>query len=476
MNIIKDKLLKEGYIVIIFAIIFKVVYSDTTFFWDSINCLSRIAHLIYDNDLSYFVYDKFYDNGDPHIIHFYLATIWTLFGKNLFVTHMAFLPFTVGCFYQVLVLVKNTFKNHDEKGLFTPILISCLITIADTSFLTQTILLGTDVCIIFFSLLTINQIIKDKKKLISLCFICLLITRRGMIISATLMIFYFLNHILKNKENNNIKNLLKHLLPTLPAILLVIVFIILRLKNTGWFFTSEDNAWAGTGDIVNLHQFIKNVIVLIWKNIDFGRFILWFFLIYTTLRYGFRSLISDETKPLWLCYILLQISFSLVTLPITNPFGTRYFITQFVLLSVIVSKILYDNYNKKIYKITMTIIFITLFSGSFWLYPEKIAMNWDCTLKHLSFYELRNECFEYMKEKNIKYSDITSGFCIYGNQEYIDLIKEERIIENKENEKKFYIYSNICNESDEKIDYLNSQFKEVKEFSKNGIFIKILTK
>ena len=62
MNIIKDKLLKEGYILIIFAIIFKVVYSDTTFFWDSINCLSRIAHLIYDNDLSYFVYDKFYDN------------------------------------------------------------------------------------------------------------------------------------------------------------------------------------------------------------------------------------------------------------------------------------------------------------------------------------------------------------------------------------------------------------------------------
>jgi hypothetical protein len=197
-----------------------------------------------------------------------LATIWTLFGKNLFVTHMAFLPFTVGCFYQVLVLVKNTFKNYDEKGLFTPILISCLITIADTSFLTQTILLGTDVCIIFFSLLTINQIIKDKKKLISLCFICLLITRRGMIISATLMIFYFLNHILKNKENNNIKNLLKHLLPTLPAILLVIVFIILRLKNTGWFFTSEDNAWAGTGDIVNLHQFIKNVIVLIWKTLN----------------------------------------------------------------------------------------------------------------------------------------------------------------------------------------------------------------
>ena len=48
--------------------------------------------------------------------------------------------------------------------------------------------------------------------------------------------------------------------------------------------------------------------------------------------------------------------------------------------------------------------------------------------------------------------------------------------ENKENEKKFYIYSNICNESDEKIDYLNSQFKEVKQFSKNGIFIKILTK
>ena len=73
MDTVKNVLFKEGWFFLLIIFIFKVSCFDITFFWDSINCLSRVAHHIYDNGLSYFCYEEKYDNGDPHILPFYIS-------------------------------------------------------------------------------------------------------------------------------------------------------------------------------------------------------------------------------------------------------------------------------------------------------------------------------------------------------------------------------------------------------------------
>ena len=70
--------------------------------------------------------------------------------------------------------------------------------------------------------------------------------------------------------------------------------------------------------------------------------------------------------------------------------------------------------------------------------------------------------------------ELASGFCIYGEQQFIDLsnstIKiESTISPNTE----YYIYSNISNLDDNMIDKLN-EWDCIKEFNSGDIFIKIL--
>ena len=127
-------------------------------------------------------------------------------------------------------------------------------------------------------------------------------------------------------------------------------------------------------------------------------------------------------------------------------------------------------------------IFVLVFfllTGNFFVYfsPEKRAKNWDTTLGHLPFYELRERCFEYMETNNIPYENASAGFCLSGNQRYIDLKPEYRYIYNaeKRHEKQYFIYSNISNLPDEIIDELHdkSQWTLLKKFKKGAVFISL---
>lgn len=473
MDTVKNVLFKEGWFFLLIIFIFKVSCFDITFFWDSINCLSRVAHHIYDNGLSYFCYEEKYDNGDPHILPFYIATLWSLMGKNLIITHLAFLPFTLGCVYQVVQLSRKLFTIGDSNNLLF-FLLSTILILSDTSFLSQIILLGTDVCVIFFALYTVNQILKGGYLTLSVGFVGLLITRRGMIISAVLMITYLLHCYFVQKKEFKLKSFLYDLLPTLPACLFVLLFLVLRYMNVGWVFNNPVTVWAETGDLVTKKELLKNGLVYVWRNLDFGRFAIWGVFLFSVLKS--KKIFFGELKTLWFAYFLLQMAFLIVTLPITNPFGARYFIVQFVLFSAIVSKIVYENFDKKVAKGLMITMIVIVNSGHFWLYPLNISQNWDCTLKHISFYDLRKETFEYLENNGIDYSNVASGFSLYGNQRLIDLKDEDRVIDSEIGDNEYYLYSNICSERDERRSEFCRDWEQVALFQKNDIFIQILKK
>ncbi|MDD4197945.1 MAG: hypothetical protein PHZ12_00865 [Paludibacter sp.] len=121
----------------------------------------------------------------------------------------------------------------------------------------------------------------------------------------------------------------------------------------------------------------------------------------------------------------------------------------------------------------MLIIFAQT-TGHLWIYPDKIAKPWDTTLGHLTYYDLREECFEYIDANNINYNDISAGFCLYGNRRFIELINEDKIVHHEKN-RQYFLYSNISNVEDELINEFEdgNKWQLIKTFKKGFVFIKI---
>jgi hypothetical protein len=113
-------------------------------------------------------------------------------------------------------------------------------------------------------------------------------------------------------------------------------------------------------------------------------------------------------------------------------------------------------------------------TGNLWIYPEKIAKPWDSTLAHLSFYELRKQCFNYIDNESIDYKDVSAGFCLDGNRRFAELIKEDKRVGVKTNNQ-YFIYSNISNVEDSlAVDLQKPQhWTEIKKFEMGFVFITI---
>jgi len=113
-------------------------------------------------------------------------------------------------------------------------------------------------------------------------------------------------------------------------------------------------------------------------------------------------------------------------------------------------------------------------TGHLWIYPEKMAKSWDCTLAHLPYYELRKQCFDYIDRQNMDYERISAGFCLYGDRGFTELNQAGKKVGTQLNNQ-YFIYSNISNLPDEWIDELHNSahWKPLRTFEKWPVHITV---
>ena len=147
-----------------------------------------------------------------------------------------------------------------------------------------------------------------------------------------------------------------------------------------------------------------------------------------------------------------------------------------MLFSFIVCRLVSVVYIGRVREMFFGVMLLCLLGGNFTLYPETIKTNWECTLKHLTFHALREECFEYLEEEGISLESVSSGFSVSGRQDLIFINDSRVVISSDKNESDYYLYSNVCNESDEMIYILREEYERVKRFDNMGVFIELLKK
>jgi hypothetical protein len=461
------------------------------YFWDNIQQTSKEANWYYNTDFSGLLLPSFSevsevsDDGKsdiagtgyhPPLTGFITAVLWKIFGRSLYVS-------SIFIFVCSLILIFNTFKLFSTLFPNKPFGLFILLPLLDTSFLTQLAIASPDILLITAFVTCLRAIVDDKKILLSVAYVFLcLVNARGFFAGVLVFAFFLFYKIIYSKEKITVKQFIRKILPFLPGIVLLFSFFAFYFSRRYWFFSDPGFHSNHYERPESLHQLIKNIAVYAFLLSENGKIFVWLFCLFLIVKFR-RSVIKKaftgrEKSILFLFVSFLLMYFLLVILTQQGGLGSRYHMPSYFLLTVVVFILLDKVRIKRMYG---CIFLLTLFllSGNLWvyLYPEKLAKSWDTTLGHLPFYELREKCFEYMDAGNIPYEETSAGFCLYGNQRYIDLKPEYRYIYTADDmdKKEYFLYSDISNLSDEIIDELHdkSKWNLLKNFRKGPVFISI---
>ncbi len=460
--------------IFLFFILLTVLVSKNIFFWDTIQLGSSHALFFYENNFSSILLPDHIDSGHIPSFGIYLALSWLILGKNLIVSHFAMLPFLFGIVWQTNILVKRFIQPKYSYLALTLIL-------ADATLLAQATLVSPDIILSFLFLLGLNSIFSNKKLLLSISVIFLfLISMRGMMVSiAILLIDIVLNIKFKDIKTTFI-NLTKRSLIYLPALFIFISFNFFHYKMKGWFGYHSDSPWQKSFEFVDFEGFIRNLIILAWRLVDFGRIFVILPIIIIFLILPKKNLFKDK-KFTSILLILFFTVFSLsVTFLIYNSLtGHRYLLPIYLIISLLSAYLIFEKIKiERLKYIIFTILILGLLSGNLWIYPKKISQGWDSTLAHLHYYKIRKKMVKYLNEEKIDFTNVGSAFPNLSEQKYLDLSDDTTAFVNKNLElNKYILFSNIFNDfSDKEIDDLQNKFILKKEFNSFGVFMQLYEK
>ena len=444
------------------ALILTFLVRNNFFFWDTVQLGSIHGQFYFDNNFNSFFLPENIDSGHPPTFGIYLAVVWKIFGKNLAISHFAMLPFLLGVIFYLEKLGKYFFQN----SIFTFAFI--LLLIVDPCLAGQAVLVTPDIVVAFFFLMSLDGILNEKRKILALGIIGLcMISMRGIMVAAAIFSLDFLNYFFILKKEFKLKSVFVNTLPYSLGVGLGMSFLLFHYLKTGWIGYHENSPWAPAFKKVDFAGAVKNMVVLGWRLIDFGRIFLWLVLLILNINI-FRKKQRLDFKTQQLLILFSTLIFFLTPALIIHKMllGHRYLLPIFLIIDFIAVYFIFKYVKTRTWKIAFfTVCLVGLSLGNFWVYPKKISQGWDSTLAHLPYYKLRNEMIDFIEKEEIPFKKIGSAFPNLLSVKFIDLKNSEKHFEEKDLSRQEYIfYSNIFNDfSDEEIDDLEQNWKVVKE-------------
>ncbi len=455
---------KENILFLIMALCYTLLtyfVRDNFFFWDSVQLTSKQAHHFFDGRFSNLLLPDSIDSGHVPIFGAYIALCWTLFGKNLSVSHFAMLPFLFGIIYEMIKLTKHFLE---PRYLFLPVLVLLL----DPTLVAQSTLMGPDIALMYFFLLVLNAILNKKKLLIAFGLVGLmLISMRGVMVSAAL--FCFALYVWRNDEKfiSVFKNIF---LLFLPSVFLFLSYQLYHYYSKSWVFYHVESPWAECFEKADFQGMIKNVFVFMWRLFDFGRLGIYIGISMIFLRYKKVIKISKKLREILILLFLLCTFLGYSFIAYQGLTGHRYILPIYIIVALLICYLI-ENYTmlKVLY---YTSIITCLLLGHFIIYPDNISQGWDSSLAHYPYYSLRKEMNAYLEKNNIPLSNVGSAFPNLSPREIIDLNNNDNASLTPEHKHFDYILtSNIFNDMKRKKSFLTLRYDIVYEINKGGIYL-----
>ena len=261
----------------------------------------------------------------------------------------------------------------------------------------------------------------------------------------------------------------------IPVLLALGAWFLYRKLETGYFLYQPGFEYQEHRELASLSHIIKNIASLAIRMLDSGRIIVWLFLLVAIIKMGIKNFIAFVVHSrLSIIYLSVLFTLFLVTIPVTNPFGDRYFIVLYILLALITAQLLSKVYEARKIRIVFVGMLLVLVSGNFWVYSEKMSKAWDSVLCHLPCYSLRQEMITYLEDQHIDVNDVSASFPLNAPFADLDINDDKRQFTPVDWDKSRYIiYSNLYNWDDESIHTIHSKWKLQKELKSGLIFLRL---
>lgn len=449
---------------IAYCIFITVFFSNIPFFWDG-GFFSETAVHFYNFGYKSLIVPIDADSGGFPFFGIYMSFWWNIFGKTLLVSHIAILPFLIGICWEFFKFSRTFLKR-------TFIFAAFLFFLLEPTILTQSIIMSYDILLLYFSLLAINSLLKEKRFLYSISLVLIAACSvRGFLMILSLFILNIGFRFLINKK----KEILRDLICYIPLIFFVLSWGFYHYKVTGWFLFSplrESGHESFSQPLMMLRQFIYSF----WKILDFGRVFLFAFVIFCA-SLNYKKMSSDKKFSMILLLLLTTIiSTALFVMIFSNPISHRYFLIIYILL--IVSALYFVQLIKsRLLKFVLPIFFlIVLVSGNFWVYPQKYGNGWDSSLKVLPFFKMDNNMKTFINNNGIKPSEVFTSFPLQKNYKFTYLLDYDFCYSDIDNTDiascKYYLSSNICNGYNNKLELaLKNNWVKLKEIKSKQLFL-----
>ena len=454
-------------LVLLFALLFYVVLtffsSSIPFFWDN-TIYSELSSHYYFNGYKTIIAPSALDLRGFYFYQLYMSFVWKLFGRTLFVSHLAILPFLFGIVFEFYKAAKYFLS---EKTI--PIAIILLL--IEPTFNTQSILMGYDIIPLYFFMVSINLLLQQKFKLLYFSLLLIALSNfRGLFLVASIFIIQQLQFYKEHKFFQ-----IKLIIYYLPATVAIIIWALFHKINTGWYFFSPMYEYDDE-KTNSLIMMIKQLGFISWKLIDFGRIILWLITIIGWYILSRHIKITDKFKLLlYLLFIPLMVTSTLMA-AISNPIGHRYFMFTYLILIIATCNIIEQLKSKKIFIASVCIVFISLLTGNFWLYPERFGNGWDSSLKVLPYFNLKNEMDRFIVENKITPSDVGTQFPLIADKQFSHLTDSSfhytNVWRGPLSTYKYYLQTNVINtDIPEQIEDVKRNWTVIKDLKQGLVYL-----
>ena len=438
------------------------------FFWDTVQLGSKHAHFFYKNGLNWALLPTSIDSGHPPAFGYYLAVVWTVFGKSLPASHWAMFPFLAGLAWATLQLGKRLGRENLTYWL-APIVF------LDPVIAAQSALVGPDLVLACFFMLALHGLLNKKNYwiLLGVTGLCM-ISMRGMLTAGALFAWQLMVH--REGGGASVRQLAERGLLFIPGFTLAIGFLGWHYTATGWVGHHPDSPWAPAFEHVTGPGLFRNILVVGWRWLDFGRVFEWLLLAYLVIKmpFGGVSARSPYFTSLLILFGCLLVFLTPSALIYNNLSAHRYFLPGFLCLHLVVFHWLALT-DLKFWKKTLLIsaLALGLATGNCWLYPNGISMGWDATLAHLPYHKLRAHMLAYIDAHQIPFENIGTAFPNNNTGEALLLNGDDRRFAEKDWQKNDYmLVSNIFNDfSAEDIQRLEQEWVPVKRSRQGGVWL-----
>ncbi|TNE58222.1 MAG: hypothetical protein EP344_10310 [Bacteroidetes bacterium] len=461
-------------ILLVLVALWVLFVQNDPFFWDTVQLGSKHAHFFYYRQLRWTALPENIDSGHPPAFGYYLAIVWTIFGKTLSASHWAMFPFLAGI--ALLSRRIGMLLNGSLPWYTLTILIALDPVVAG-----QAALIGPDIPLAFFFLLALYGIFRNKPVLIlaGITGLCM-ISMRGMMTAAALLVWQFWRSWAGKPA---IRERIALAGPFLPGFLLAAVFLAWHQYQTGWTGFHPGSPWAPAFEKVKGLAFLKNIAVLIWRMLDFGRFAEWLALGVLLLFSGRKHLWGPDRHPVLFDLFALLVTTLVLLSPSAllyqNLSAHRYFLPTFLALHLFFFNWLNMTPPTKRHKwLWASAVALCLGTGNLWIYPQGISMGWDATLAHRPYHTLRAEMLQYIDKNGLELNSIGTAFPNINTGEALLLNGDYRIFAQMDLQQNAYLLtSNVFNDiSPEDFQHLEREWQVEYQLKRAGVTMTLYRK